>query len=328
MLKKISTKEKLFSLIFVLIALHPFYELDYLFAKVLPFRFTTLVNFVVYPLLVFGIFLLCEKNKKRVIIFSSIYLILLIAYFIPHCLTGFYLQDNIHLTNLYYFTVYDEVFYIATLLIPLCFVYAYEFCDLKETILRNITMCISLFVSLPIVVSNLFMVGRTTYETDMAGNIIDWFSLPFDATAHHPRNYATKFFFKEGNTIGILMTMVLPLMYYFFLKEKNKKKKTIIGILIVFDSLTMMILGTRVAAYCALLIPPTVLIIHIFTRIIKTGTFNKWFAGFCVVLTLMNAGIIPYCPAYQNQQFDAADFSTLKMDDSIREGYRRSEERR
>ena len=89
MLKKISTKEKLFSLIFVLIALHPFYELDYLFAKVLPFRFTTLVNFVVYPLLVFGIFLLCEKNKKRVIIFSSIYLVLLIAYFIPHRLTGF-----------------------------------------------------------------------------------------------------------------------------------------------------------------------------------------------------------------------------------------------
>lgn len=323
MLKKLLTKERLFSLIFVLIALHPFYELDYLFAKVLPFRFTTLVNFVIYPLLVFGVFLLCENNKKKVIIFSSIYLILLIVYFIPHCLTGFYLQDNIHLTNLYYFTVYDEVFYIATLLIPLCFIYAYKFCDLKETVLRNITMCISLFVSVPIVVSNIFKFGQTTYETKMAGNIFDWFSLPFDATKHHPRNYATKFFFKEGNTIGILMTMVLPLMYYFFLKEKDKRKKTIIGILIVFDSLTMMILGTRVAAYCALLIPITVLIIHIFTRVIKTGSFNKWFAGFCVVLTLMNAGIIPYCPAYQNQQFDAADFSTLKMDDSIREGFRK-----
>ena len=218
MLKKPLTKERLFSLIFVLIALHPFYELDYLFAKVLPFRFTTLVNFVVYPLLVFGIFLLCEKNKKRVIIFSSIYLVLLIAYFIPHCLTGFYLQDNIHLTNLYYFTVYDEVFYIATLLIPLCFVYAYRLSELKEVVLENISICMSFVISVPIVVSNIFKFGQTTYETKMAGNIFDWFSLPFDATKHHPRNYATKFFFKEGNTIGILMTMVLPLMYYFFLK--------------------------------------------------------------------------------------------------------------
>ena len=322
MLKKLFTKERLFSLIFALIALHPFYELDHLLANVLPFRFTTLVNFVIYPLLVFGIFLLCEKNKKRVIIVSFIYAVLLLTYFIPHCMVGFYIQDHIHLTNLYYFTVYDEVFYIATLLIPLCFIYAYQFCDLKEIILENISICMSFLVSLPIVVSNLLKVGRTTYGTEMAGNIIDWFSMPFDATKHHPRNYATNFYFK-GNTIGILLTMVLPLMYYFFLKEEDKKKKVLIAFLIITDSLAMMILGTRVAAYCALLIPAVVLIIHIFTRIIKTGTFNKWFAGFCVVLTLMNAGIIPYCPAYQNQQFDAADFTTLKMDDSIREGYRK-----
>ena len=218
MLKKLLTKEKLFSLIFVLIALHPFYELDYLFTDSLPFRLTTLVNFVIYPLLVFGVFLLCEKNKKRVITFSCIYLILLIAYFIPHCMVGFYIQDHIHLTNLYYFTVYDEVFYIATLLIPLCFIYAYQFYDLKERIIENILICMSFFVSVPIVTSNLLMVGKTTYGTEMAGNIVDWFSLPFDALDHHPRNYATKFFFKEGNTIGILLTMVLPLMYYFFLK--------------------------------------------------------------------------------------------------------------
>ena len=322
MLKKLFTKERLFSLIFVLIALHPFYELDHLFAKYLPFRLTTLVNFVVYPLLVFGVFLLCEKNKKRVIIFSCVYAVLLLAYFIPHCMVGFYIQDHIHLTNLYYFTVYDEVFYIATLLIPLCFVYVYQFCDLKEKILENISICMSFFVSLPIVISNLLKVGRTTYGTKMAGNIIDWFSMPFDATVHHPRNYATNFYFK-GNTTGILFTMVLPLMYYFFLKEEDKKKKTLIGFLIITDSLAMMILGTRVAAYCALLIPVVVLCVHIFTRIIKTGSFNKWFAGFCALLTLMNAGIIPYCPAYQNQQFDAADYTTLKMDDSIREGYRK-----
>ena len=224
MLKKLLTKERLFSLIFVLIALHPFYELAHLLASVLPFRLTTLVNFVIYPLMVFGIFLLCEKNKKRVIIFSCIYAVLLLAYFIPHCMVGFYIQDHIHLTNLYYFTVYDEVFYIATLLIPLCFIYAYQFCDLKEIILENISICMSFLVSLPIVVSNLLKVGRTTYGTEMAGNIIDWFSMPFDATKHHPRNYATNFYFK-GNTTGILFTMVLPLMYYFFLKEEDKKKK-------------------------------------------------------------------------------------------------------
>ena len=323
MFKKILNKKTLFTIAFVLIALHPFYELDYLWADFLPFRFTTLVNFVIYPLIVLGIFLLCEKNKKRVIIFVSIYVVLLIAYFIPHCLTGFYLQDNIHLTNLYYFSVYDEVFYILTLLIPIAYVYIFHFCVLKEDILRGVSTCISFFVSLPIVISNFFMIGQTTYETTMAGNFFSWFSKPFDATDHHPRNYATKFYFKEGNTIGILLVIVLPFMYYFFLREKDIKKKIGLAFLIVSDSLAMMMLGTRVAAYCALLIPPTVLIIHIFTSVIKLETFKKSFTIFCIVLTIMNAGIIPVCPAYQNQQFDAADFSTLKMDDSIRESYRK-----
>ena len=281
MFKKILNKKTLFTIAFVLIALHPFYELDYLWADFLPFRFTTLVNFVIYPLIVLGIFLLCEKNKKRVIIFVSIYVVLLIAYFIPHCLTGFYLQDNIHLTNLYYFTVYDEVFYILTLLIPLAYVYVYKFIELKEVILSKIVTCISLFVSVPIVISNIFMFGRTTYETDLAGNFFDWFKRPFDATDHHPRNYATKFFFKEGNTIGILLVIVLPFMYYFFLREKDIKKKIFIALLIITDSLAMMMLGTRVAAYCALLIPATVLLIHIFTSIIKTENFKKGFTVFC-----------------------------------------------
>ncbi len=323
LIKKLFTKENLFTLAFVLIALHPFYELDYLIASYLPFRITTLVNFVIYPLIVLGIFFLCEKNKKKVITIVLIYAVLMIAYFIPHCMTGFYLQDNIHLTNLYYFTVYDEVFYILTLLIPLAYVYIYKFIDLKEVILEKVVTSISLVVGVPIVISNIFMFGRTTYDTKLAGNFFDWFKMPFDSTNHHPRNYATKFFFKEGNTIGILLTMVLPLMYYFFLREKDIKKKIGIGLLIIFDSIAMMMLGTRVAAYCALLIPTTVLIIHIFTSIIKTEMFKKGFAILCVVLTIMNACIIPVCPAYQNQQYDAADYSTLKMDDSIREGYRK-----
>ncbi len=323
LIKKLFTKENLFTIVFVLIALHPFYELDYLIASYLPFRFTTLVNFVVYPLIVLGIFILCEKNKKKVIIITAIYAALMIAYFIPHCLTGYYLQDNIHLTNLYYFTVYDEVFYILTLLIPIAYVYIYKFIDLKESIMEKINSCISFFVSIPIVISNFLMVGKTTYETEMAGNFFSWFTMPFDATDHHPRNYATKFYFKEGNTIGILLVIVLPFMYYFFLREKDVKKKVGIALLIITDSLAMMMLGTRVAAYCALLIPLTVLIIHIFTCLIKTETFKKGFTVFCVLLVIMNAGILPVCPAYQNQQYDAADYSTLKMDDSKRESYRK-----
>ena len=323
MFKKFFDKKTLFILIFVLVALHPLYEVDYLFSANLPFRPTTFINFIIYPLLVLLAFCLFETKKKRVIIFTCIYVLLLIAYFIPHCLTGFYLQDHIHLTNLYYFTVYDEFFYIVSLLLPLAYIYIYNFCDLKEAILEKIVCTMSFVVSIPIVVSNFLKVTMTTYSTELMGNFFDWFSLPFDAESHHPRNYATKFFFKEGNTIGILLVVLLPLMYYFFLKEKDVKRKIFIAFLILTDSISMMMLGTRVASYCALLIPFTVLVVHIFTVIIKTSKFKKSFTLFCLFLTLINAGILPFCPAYQNQQYDAADYNTLKMDDSIRDGYRK-----
>lgn len=319
MLKKLLKKETLFTIVFVLIALHPFYELDYLLDDYLPFRFTTLVNFVIYPLLVLILFWLYEKDKKKIIIFASIYVALLIVYFYFHDKTGQYLENNIHLTNVYHYKRYDEIFYILRLLIPLAYIYIYKLADLKEVVLEKITACISFFVSLPILVSNIFKFGNTTYSVKLAGSILDWFSMPFNETTNHPRNYATIFYFKEGNTIGILLIIILPFMYYFLLEEKTKWKKVAILLLTIIDSLAMMIIGTRVAAYGAVIVPAVVLLINIFTAIIKTDKFNKIFAIVCVLLTLMNAGILPYCPAYQNQLYDATDFSYLTIDNDLRQ---------
>lgn len=327
MIKKLMTKENLFTLIFVLVALHPFYELDWLFTGWFNsfggFRPTTFIDFIVLPLLVILVFCLCEKNKKKVIKFTCIYLTLLIVYFIPHCKTGFYLQDNIHLGYTFYFTIKEEIFYVVTLLLPLVYIYVFNFADLSEKIIQKITSCMSFVISLPIVISNFLQVGYTTYMDEMKGSFFDWFKLPFNQVENHPRRYATKFFFEEGNTIGIILVIILPFMYYFFLREKDRKKKLLLGCLIATDSLAMLMLGTRVASYCAMLIPIAVLVVYFFTWLIKEERLKKSFIIFCIVLTIANAGIIPFCPAYQNQQFDASDFSTLKLDDSIREGYRR-----
>lgn len=320
MLKKLLKKETLFTIVFVLIALHPFYELDYLLADYLPFRFTTLVNFVIYPLLVLVIFWLYEKDKKKIILLTFIYLLILIIYFYFHDKQGYYLEDNLYLTNLYHYKTKDEIFYILRLLIPLAYIYIYKLANLKEVVIEKITCCLSLFISLPIVISNLLQKCETTYDIgELAGSILNWFSLPFDETIHHPRNYATKFYFQEGNTISILLIIVLPFMYYFLLKEKNNKKKIGILLLIIADSLAMMIIGTRVAAYGAIIVPIIVLLINVFTALIKTDKFNKVFALMCILLTLMNAGIFPYCPAYQNQLFNQTDYVYQKVDDKTQE---------
>lgn len=326
-MKSILKKDNLFTLAFVLIVLHPLYELDYLFGSFFDsvglFRPTTLINFVILPLIVLAIFYLYEKNKKRILLIIGIYFVLLVAYFIPHCNNAFYIQDNTHLGYTFYFTVKDEIFYVITLLLPLGYVYALNYADINESIMQKITTCMSFVISIPIVISNFFQFGYTTYMDVMKGSFFDWFSLPYNDKINHPRRYATKFFFQEGNTIGIILVMILPFMYYFLLREKDIKKKIFIGLLILTDSLAMLMLGTRVASYCTVLIPIAVICVYVFTWLIKTENIKKGFIIFCIILTIINARIIPVCPAYQNQQFDASDFSTLKLDDSIREGYRR-----
>ena len=93
MIKRLFKKEYLFPLIFVLVALHPLYEMDYLFAAFFKsfggFRPSVLIDYVIFPLLVIWAFLAFEKRKKRVLIFVGVYGLLLLIYFIPHCFNVF-----------------------------------------------------------------------------------------------------------------------------------------------------------------------------------------------------------------------------------------------
>ena len=321
-MKKIFNKENLFTLIFVIVALHPIIELDYLIGDKLPIpRLTTIIDFIFLPLLVLLVFAFHEKNKKKVLILFGIYAIIFGIYFIIHCKNANTIQYTIHLTENFYFSISDEIVYTITLLLPLVYVYVFCLSNISETIIKKISISLSCFTALPIFISNLFVFGKSTYQGYTIDNFLSWFSLPFTRYWHHPRKYATKFFFEEGNTIGILMIMILPFLYYFFYKEKNKIKKSLIGFLIVIQSLAMIILSTRLATYCSALVPIAMLIIYIFLVIIKKEKLSKLYICFLVLITIMSAIIIPYGPAYQNQQIDADDYTFIKGDESqITEG--------
>ena len=318
-MKKILKKENLFTLIFIIIALHPLIELDYLIADKLSFpRFTTIIDFIILPLLVLLVFFYFEQNKKKVIIMFGIYAIVFGIYFIIHCKNAGIIEGSIHLTENFYFNISDEIIYTITLLLPLVYVYVFNLSNISEIIIKKISISLSCFTAIPIFISNLFVFGKSTYSGYTIANFLSWFSLPFTRYWHHPRKYATKFFFEEGNTIGILMLMVLPFLYYFFYKEQNKIKKTLIGLLILIHSLAMIILSTRIATYCSAIVPVVMLMIYVFLLIIKKEKLQKVYICFLIVATAMCAIIIPYGPAYQNQQIDADDYVFIKGDENQR----------
>ena len=319
MKKKLFNKENLFVLIFGIVTLHPIIELDYLIGDKLPIpRLTTIIDFIVLPLLVILTYIFFEKNKKKVITLFGIYVLIFGTYFILHCKNANDIQYTIHLTENFYFSITDEIVYTITLLLPLVYIYVFSLSNISEAIIKKISVSLSCFTALPIFISNLFVFGKSTYQGYTIANFLSWFSLPFTRYWHHPRKYATKFFFEEGNTIGILMLMVLPFLYYFFYKEKNKFKKTLLGLLILIHSLAMIILSTRLATYCSVLIPIAMLIIYIFLLILKKEKLQKLYIIFLVIITVICGSIIPYCPAYQNQQIDADDYTFIKGDENQR----------
>lgn len=322
-MRKILTKENIFSLLFLIIALHPIIELDYLLGDKLSIpRLTTIIDFIVLPLIVIATFYFFDKNKKKTLIFAVIYATIFGIYFIFHIKNAETIQYEIHLTTNFYFTITDELVYTFTLLLPLVYIYVFSLSDMTERILKRITIALSALVSLPIFISNIFVFGKSTYSGYTIANIFSWFSLPFDIFDHHPKFYATKFFFEEGNTIGILLVMVLPLMYYFFYKESNIRNKILEGTLIVIQSLSMIILSTRLATYSSLLVPITMLVVYIILLILKKETLRKSFIIYLGCLGLLCGSIIPFCPAYQNQLIDASDYTFIKDEEDQRSGAR------
>lgn len=322
MLKKLFTKENIFALVFILVALHPVIELDYLLASTfdsvgLP-RITTVIDYLVLPLLVLLVFIKCEKNKKKVITFFGIYVVIFGLYFILHSKNARIIQYSIHLTDNFYFSISDEIIYTITLLLPLIYAYVFYNSDLSENLLKKVVVCLSCITSLPILISNLFLFGKSTYSGYTIGNIFSWFSLPFDMFDFHPRYYATKFFFEEGNTIGILLIMVLPFLYYFFNKEENKKNKVLLGLLIFIHSISMIIISTRIATYGSALIPVVMLIVYIALSLINKEKLNKVYIVFLVIMTCISGAIIPFGPAYQNQLIDASDYEFVKNEEHQR----------
>lgn len=317
-MKKYLTKENLFTIVFALVAIHPLIELDYNFNLPIP-RLTTIIDLVILPLLVIGVFFVAEKDKKKVLKFAIPYGMVLLLWFVYHCYRSNDIQYKIFLPNNFVFTIKDELIYTFTLMLPLVYVYVFKLSTIGEKIFKKIVITLSTTISLPIFISDIFTFGKSTYTGYTKGSIFTWFALPFDNKLHHPRRYACKFFFEEGNTIGIILFMILPFIYYYAYKEKDIKKKISLYILLLIQSLTMIILSTRVATYGSVLIPIVMLVIYVVLILLKYEKFNIKYVGCLLVIALVCGSIIPYGPAYQNQLLDAQDYGAIKRDDSQRD---------
>lgn len=316
-LKKID-KEVLIKILFISYALLPVLELDYLVYDVLnqfglPLP-STIFHYLWFPLLMVLTYAVLEKKKRKVFVITASLGFVCLAYFVAHHMVVKDLFDVLYLTNRYIYSLAHEFSYYATILIPLLFVYVIV--KLKPSIhwLNCLVVVMCLCISVPIFLGNIFEFGRSTYVGNVKANIFTWFTGIYDV--YHPREVCSKFYFPEGNTIGILMFALYPLLIKVFLQAK---KRWLLFPLLVIHGLAMIMLGTRVSTYGSMLSICAVLAVCAFLFVFMKNKYNvKALLALCVLLCAFVA-IFPYSPAKVNQDMAVeSQFSVGEVDEELK----------
>lgn len=318
-MKKYLTKENYQIFLVLLIALQPVIELDYLAYPMLDSiglpRPSTIVRFIFIPLAIALGFLLFDNRKKKTLICAFGYLGVLGIYFLVHCLNVKQIHSGLYLPMHFYFEISDEFIYVFTMTIPYFLIYLFVKTGLSERMMKRTVVLSSMVTSIPILLSNLFVFGKSTYEGYTQANMFSWFTEGI-YEIYHPRTLASKFFFEEGNTIGILLFMVLPLLYYYFSRAEEKKEKIGMAALIFVHSLSMIVLSTRVATYGAVLCAAGFLAVYFFSALIMKNDRIKASAVILPVCVMLVCGLIlPYSPAVMNQKI-AAEHELIILEDN------------
>lgn len=307
-IKHIINEKVILTLLIGLVVLQPVFDLDYLIADWLDQfglpRLSTIIRFIIIPLLVLFVFI-HDKHKKSTGILGGFYGVALAIYFYFHCQNAIEVFPKLYFPSNFYFDTFQELTYVLTLTLPYALIYCFYKMDTNDYLVQMVVTASSLLTAVPIFIGDIVPFGLSTYVGKTKGNFLSWFYLIFDESHEIPKYYTSKFFFKEGNTIGILMFMVLPLLYYYFHHAKKKEHKIGYGILIFIHSLSMMILGTRVATYGAVLVPAAYLVLCVFFSLLKKESWSKSTLLFTAISTLIFGLILPYSPAVKNQQIDA-----------------------
>lgn len=307
-IKHIINEKVVLTLLIGLVVLQPVFDLDYLIADWLDQfglpRLSTIIRFIIIPLLVLFVFI-HDKHKRSTVILGGFYGVALAIYFYFHCQNAIEVFPKLYFPSNFYFDTFQELTYVLTLTLPYALIYCFYKMDTNDYLVQMVVTASSLLTAVPIFIGDIVPFGLSTYVGKTKANFLSWFYLIFDESHEIPKYYTSKFFFKEGNTIGILMFMVLPLLYYYFHHAIKKKHKIGYGILIVIHSLSMMILGTRVATYGAVLVPAAYLVLCVFFSLLKKESWSKSTLLFTAISTLVFGLILPYSPAVKNQQIDA-----------------------
>ncbi len=163
--------------------------------------------------------------------------------------------------------------YISKFIIPICLVYLVYILNFDYKSLKIVVLTVVAFVSLLIIITNLLGVDYVSYSFENnphpVANIIKW----FDANYKYDnwRDLTSRGLYPSGNELSSFFVLLFPLTIWISLKEK----KNFYFLFVLFQMISMLLVGTRIAVYGEIILLISTVFIWVLEKLLKKERLEK-----------------------------------------------------
>ncbi|WP_270506893.1 O-antigen ligase family protein [Paraclostridium sordellii] len=264
MINKSLTNKIKYYLLILFVVIQPILDIHYLYTeevvKAIGFSPSTIIRMIIIGIL--GILTILTLRDRKSWIFIGIYLTLVGIYTIFHILNA---RDFYTLVpNDLDYSVVGELFYIIRMLIPMAVIFMTMTTEISKKDYEKAIKIILLLISLSIIISNIFKFSLTSYGKDIiSGNIFDWFKDGY--SRYNYLDLASRGPFNSANQLSALLCLLLPTMFGIY--TYDKKISNLLTILLTI--LAMVMIGTKVALYGAIIVVAVYILMIVIAKLFK-----------------------------------------------------------
>lgn len=272
-MKFLKNQELLKKIFIIFLIIQPILDIYILFSDGVVdfFKFSpsTIIRIISIGLLMLMLLLSIKFNKKY--LWFVVYGVLLFIYLILHHITASNFTANI--TGTYNYSLISELFYIVRMLLPFLVAFITYHVRLNKNNVYKIFIYFILILSSTIVLTNITCLSIKSYSETVDlidANIFGWF---FNYNYTNV-DLSSKGVFTSANQMGSLLSLLLPITIYYYFTKKDNNKLT--NITLILQSLSVLMIGTRISSYSWILIYAVMIFIYLYyTLIRKKIIFNK-----------------------------------------------------
>ncbi len=264
--------EKLkYYLLILFVVIQPILDIYYLYTdkvvNTIGFSPSTLIRIGITVILCI-LTLITLRDKKRWLFIGS-YIAIVLIYTIIHIINA----NNFYslVPGDFGYSLVGELFYIFRMMIPLSILFITYNMDISSDDFAKAVVGILLLIAGTIVITNILKISLNSYTNEpIKANIFEWFT-----GAYNKYNYsslASKGVFNFANQIAAILVLLLPVMLAIYSTKQNKLNL----FTVIITILAMIMLGTKVALFGAVIDVFIFIAILVFMKLFKKeNTLNK-----------------------------------------------------